>query len=620
MCGIAGFSGKGDKATVTEMIAALHHRGPDDTGVFFRGKTALAQARLAIIDLSPGGHQPMSSDDDSIHITFNGEIYNYRELKKDLVAGNRYAFRTNSDTEVLLALYKNYGVNMFSKLNGMFALAIYDQKKDIVVLARDRFGKKPLYYGIFDSTLMFASEPKALFKHPSARRELDLHSMSLYLQYEYVPTPHSIYKGISKLKPSEYAVWDGTQLSHQSYWAFEKKQSTVTFPEAVQELDGHLARSTKLRLISDVPLGIFLSGGIDSSTVAYYAQQASQQKIQTFSIGFKESSFDESNYARLVAQHLGTEHHEHIFAANESLDIIPTIADLLDEPLADASLLPTYLLSRYTRSHVTVALGGDGGDELLAGYDTFQALKLSLLYQKIPTFLRTLGEPLAHLFPEGEKNMSLGFRIRRMLDGMKVSVPYRNQRWLSSFSLDAQHELLLNKDALQRNEYQIIDDLLKDDPSIEPLNQLSYTFVRTYMEGDILTKVDRASMYNALEVRAPFLDHELAQFALSLPSDYKIHGFTMKYILKELMKDKLPAAVVTRPKKGFGIPLTRWLKHELKPLTDSLLSQERIKKQGLFNYATISKLQSDHLAGKQDNRKELWTLMVFQMWYDRWYK
>ncbi len=620
MCGIAGFSGAGDHTTIAEMVATLKHRGPDDTGIFLHNHTALAQARLAIIDLSPGGHQPMANADGTVHITFNGEIYNYRELKKEFLQNHSYPFRSESDTEVLLALYQVYGLKMFEKLNGMFALALYDQSKDLLILARDRFGKKPLYYGIFDHTLIFGSEPKAVLQHPHARRELDLRSLSLYLQYEYVPTPYSIYQGISKLEPASYALWQGGTLTQYRFWSFQKNASTLTFPEAVDTLGKHLERSTKLRLVSDVPVGIFLSGGIDSSTVAYYAQAVSKQKIKTFSIGFKEASFDESSYARQVATHLGTEHYEHMLSANESLDLIPTIAKLLDEPLADPSLLPTYLLSRFTRSKVTVALGGDGGDELLAGYDTFQALQLSLLYQRIPRFIRSLGEPLVNLFPVGEKNMSFGFRARRMIDGMRTPVPYRNQRWLSSFTLEAQHALLSSNIRPRTNAYDVIDERLRDDPTTDPLNQLSYTYLTTYMLDDILAKVDRASMYNSLEVRAPFLDHQLAEFALALPSNYKIHGMTMKYILKKLMEDKLPRDVVYRPKKGFGIPLTRWLKNELKPLMDELLSKERLARQGLFNYDLIARLRAEHDRGQQDNRKELWTLMVFQMWYDTWYK
>ncbi|MBI4090965.1 MAG: asparagine synthase (glutamine-hydrolyzing), partial [Candidatus Komeilibacteria bacterium] len=418
MCGIAGFAGSGNQDTLARMVAAVRHRGPDDQGFFLDNQVGLGFARLSIIDLSPTGHQPMTSADGNATIIFNGEIYNYRELKSELLQKNSYPFRGTSDTEVLLALYQIYGIDFLKKINGMFALALYDKRNGSLFLTRDRMGKKPLYYTVIGGTLIFGSEPKALLQHPACVRKLNLTALNDYLHYEYVPTPYSIFEGISKLEPAHSALWQQGKLTTHPFWSMDFTEKRIAEADALKKLDAELQRSVAQRLVADVPLGIFLSGGLDSSTIAYYAQKASTQKIKTYSIGFKESSFDESAFARMVAEHLGTDHHEQILSAKDSLELIPHIADLLDEPMADPSIIPTYLLSKFTREHVTVALGGDGGDELFAGYPTFQAFKLAHWYRKLPeTLRRLLLEPALSLIPASERDMSLGFLVRRFIAG-----------------------------------------------------------------------------------------------------------------------------------------------------------------------------------------------------------
>lgn len=628
MCGIAGYFGSGDSQILKKMSDAISYRGPDDEGFYVEKNLGLAHRRLAIIDLSPSGHQPMSNEDGNIQIIFNGEIYNFEELKKGLL--KKHLFKGYSDTEVIVHLFEEIGPKAFSKLEGMFAIALYDKKEGKLFLARDRMGKKPLYYGIFNNTLLFGSEPKSLMAHPAFVKELDMLSLNKYFQYEYVPTPHTMFKGMFKLEPGHYATYDGTSISKTKFWdvPIVSKKENISIEDALVRFDSLLYTAVKKRLMSDVPLGIFLSGGIDSSTVAYYAQkiatESNTKPIETFSIGFSEDSFDESKYAKKVSEHLNTNHHEKILSAKDSLILIPTIADFLDEPIADASIIPTFLLSRFTRESVTVSLGGDGGDELLSGYDTFIAHKLCSLYEKIPLILRkNILEKILLSMPSSFKNMSFDFKIKKFINGFYGDKKYRNQRWLGAFT-DVDRKKLFNtavtKEIEGVNVFEDIDRYIENigkDVSYD--DQLMYEYLRTYMMDDILVKVDRASMYNSLEVRAPFLDTQLIEFLVSLPKEFKLRGFTTKYLLKRLMKDKLPREIVYRKKKGFGIPLAKWLREELRPLVLELLSKDKLQKQGLFNPEYVHILIEEHFSKKADNRKQIWTLLVFQMWYDRWY-
>ena len=628
MCGIAGYFGSGNQEILAKMTNALRHRGPDDEGFYLDGPIGLGHRRLAIIDLSPAGHQPMTNDSQDIWLVFNGEIYNFQELRLELV-NQGYKFRGNSDTEVIINLYAAIGVEAFKKLNGMFAIALYDARQDKLILARDRLGKKPLYWGIFGTTLIFGSELKALLQHPDCRREINLESLNKYLLYEYVPTPHSIFKGIYKLEPGHYLSYDGRKVVKTKFWdiIFELRITNyeLRIEEVINELDKRLNEAVRTRLVSDVPLGIFLSGGIDSSTIAYYAQQNSVKPIKTFSIGFKEDSFDESKYARLAAKHLGTEHYEKILSAKDSLDLIPRIADLLDEPLGDASILPTYLLSEFTKERVTVALGGDGGDELFCGYDTFPAEKFAAIYEKIPIFIRQkIIEAIALNWPVSFKNISFDFKLKKFIaGGGEKNILRRHASWLGSFSRERRAQLFAPevwRELQAVNEYEELDAYEANVREQPDWNKLIYAYLRTYLMDDILVKVDRASMGNALEARAPFLDFQVVDFVNNLPLNLKIRGLTTKFILKKLMQDKLPPQIVRRPKKGFGIPLAQWLTADLRPLLDELLSEGYLRRQGLFNSVFVSKLVKDHIERRADNRKPLWTLLCFQLWQKRWLK
>lgn len=621
MCGIAGFVGNGNEEDLKRMIYSIRYRGPDYQGTSLIDNVGFAHARLSIIDLSPEAAQPFFSADRSITITFNGEIYNYLELKEELLRTGKYKFRTSSDTEVLPYLYQEYGEKMFDKLNGMYALGIYDFNKKQLLLAKDRMGKKPLYYSIVNGTIVFASELKAVLQHPDTKKELNIDAINEYLTFDYIPTPNTIFKNIYKLEASHYLIFkDGKIAAKKPYWKATFQQSDISFSAAIHKLDQLLNDATDRRLMSDVPLGVFLSGGLDSSTVAYYAQKNSSSTIKTFSVGFSEKSYDESNYAKIVAKQIGTEHYEETLSADQSLKLIPEIISKLDEPFADPSIIPTYFLSKFTRKYVTVALGGDGSDELLAGYPTFISNKFLGITSLLPSSVIKAFSGITNLLPPSDKNISLDFKLAQFFKGFELENRYIHTLWLGSFTPSLKRKLFQanivvgNKDGLG-----CIDRYLKDVPNASTFNKLLYTYYRTYLLEDILVKIDRASMYTSLEVRAPFLDRNVIDFLDTLPPHYKIKGFRGKYILKELMKDKLPHEIVYRPKKGFGIPVSLWLRNELKTTMDHYLSKERIEHRGLFNYEYIERLKKEHLSLKHNHRKLLWNLLILEMWFENYY-
>lgn len=622
MCGIAGYVGQGNEQVLSGMIKTIKYRGPDDSGLLIKDNVGLAHARLSIIDLSSAGHQPMSNAEKDVWVIFNGEIYNFQELRDILVKDKNYSFKSQTDTEVLIGMYEKYGEDFLARLNGMFSIALYDFKKSRLILARDKMGKKPLYWGVFNSTIIFASELKALLQHPLVKKEVNLSSLNKYLKYEYVPTPWSIFKNIYKLEPATYLVWQNSKIRKEKFWNLDFSGSGLSFSQALGQLGNKLDDAVSKRLVADVPLGIFLSGGIDSSTIAYYAQKNSLNKIKTFSIGFKEASFDESQYAYKVADFLNTDHYHQMLTAEKALATIPEITKLIDEPLADASIIPTFLLSRFTRQHVTVALGGDGGDELFAGYPTFHAEKFVRLYKKMPLLLRkSLLEKIIKLLPVRDTNFSLEFKFKKFISGVYAGDYYRHQQWLGSFNREERKQLLNSEvfyEAEKRDENEDIDRYIKEVKGVDFENQLLYLYLRTYLMDDVLVKVDRASMYNALEVRAPLLDYNLVEFASHLPYNYKYRRFQTKYILKKLMIKKLPKEIIFRQKKGFGLPISLWLKNELKEMCNEFLTKDKIKSEGLFNFEYIEKLKKDHFSCKKDNHKKIWSLMMWQMWQENW--
>jgi asparagine synthase (glutamine-hydrolysing) len=625
MCGITGWANldprtpppEGGEDLLRSMCDRMVHRGPDSEGYLLDDGIALGMRRLAIIDLLTG-EQPTFNEDHSIAVVLNGEIYNYRELRADL-ENRGHTFRSASDTEILPHLYEEYGSDMVRHLNGMFAFALWDDRRRRLFIARDRFGEKPLYWGVFDRTLLFASEPKVLLAHPAVRPGLNLNALRQYLSFDYVPAPLSIYEGISKLPAAHTLTLESGQIKVERYWrlSYQTRQPVPSVPEAADELRQLLADSVRMRLVSDVPLGILLSGGIDSSVVAALAVRAASETVKTFSISFAESSFDESQYARAVAKFLGTDHHEERFSASLAANLVSEIGAWMDEPISDPSVVPTYLLSRFTRKHVTVALGGDGGDEIFAGYPMYFGHRMARAYLTVPRFIRrSLIEPAIKLLPVKTKNLSFDYRAKRFITASHYDEVARHHVWFGSFTPDDQ-ESLLSDEVRRGSDSDIYRDARRifaecDSKNLTECMQSLDT--QLYLAEDILTKVDRASMAVSLEVRAPYLDPRVAEFAASLPSHYKLHGYTSKYILKRAARGLVPPFVWRRGKKGFGVPFAKWLKAELRPLARDLLSSERLRRGGLFNPEYVARLQEEHECGVANHRKLLWTLLSFELW------
>ena len=627
MCGITGWANldshapppAGARDLLHSMCERMLHRGPDSEGLFVTTGAALGMRRLAIIDLVTG-EQPVFNEDKSVAVILNGEIYNYRELRARLEKRG-HLFRSASDTEVLPHLYEEYGDAMVRELNGMFAFALWDSRRRRLLIARDRFGEKPLYWGVFDKTLLFASEPKVLLAHPSVRPALNLNALRQYLSFDYIPAPLSIYEGINKLPAAHKLTLEDGKVNVERYWrlSYKTAEPVPSEKEAAAQLRELLADAVRMRLVSDVPLGVLLSGGVDSSTVAALAVRASSEAVKTFSISFAEASFDESAYARGVAKFLGTDHHEERLSANLAANLVSEIGAWMDEPFSDPSLVPTYLLSRFTRKHVTVALGGDGGDELFAGYPMYAGHRWAEIYKRVSPVLRHgIIEPLVRRLPVKTKNLSLDYKALRFVTGVKYETVARHHVWFGSFTPEEQ-EQLLTPQALAASDGDIYADareIAAECDNDDLVTRMQSVDTRLYLAEDILTKVDRASMAVSLEVRAPFLDPRVAEFAASLPSNYKLHGHKTKYILKQAVHDMLPPFVTRRGKKGFGVPVAEWLKVKLRPLARDLLSPERVRRAGVFNPEYIARLQDEHERGVANHRKLLWTLLMFELWHE----
>ncbi|MEK7465078.1 MAG: asparagine synthase (glutamine-hydrolyzing) [Patescibacteria group bacterium] len=623
MCGITGFIGDGSRETLERMTSTLIHRGPDDEGYFFQsGRVGLGFRRLAIIDLETG-NQPVFNEDRSIAVLLNGEIYNFKSLRAELE--KRHTFRTSGDTEVIPHLYEEVRERVFEKLNGMFAIAIWDGRAGKLILARDRFGKKPLYYALLGSALVFASEPKAILTYPGMRRELDFDACAAYLTHEYVPSPRSIYRGISKLEPGSFLVWENGRMRRESYYhiTFGDGGAPMREEEGIGELDRLLTDAVEARLVSDVPLGVFLSGGLDSSTVAYYAQRSAGERVKTFSIGFTDPAFDESAHARAVAAHLGTDHHEEILDADQFRDLIPEIFSKLDEPLADPAIIPNFLLSRFSRKTVTVALGGDGGDEIFMGYPTFQAHRLANALEKLPAAIREgIIEPVVNRLPVSLGHWSFDYRLKRFLAGLGFPPGHRDLVWIGAFRPD-ELSVLLTPDAYAQVRdagFTLEDRYLADVQNRPLLERSAYLYQKTYLPDDILALKDRASMFVSLELRAPLLDYRVVDFANHLPIRMKLRRFTSKYLLKKLMAPRLPPETVWRKKKGFGVPVARWLSGSGRELVLDTLSPGSLRDTGLFNVAAVERLIREHFEKRADHRKQLWALLVFMWWREQWHR
>jgi asparagine synthase (glutamine-hydrolysing) len=628
MCGICGIihrdgSARVEPAVVKMMTRAMTHRGPDDEGFHFEPTVGLGSRRLSIIDVA-GGHQPIANEDETMWIVFNGEIYNYRALRTFLLHQG-HKFRTQSDTEVVLHLYEELGEDAVSHLSGIFAFAIWDSRRRELFAARDRLGVKPFYFAQTPDGLTFGSELRVVLANPGVDRRLDHAALNQYLSFEFVPTPRTMLMDVRRLPPAHTLRSDGRSVTIRPYWNFSlagsESQPPVRWRDYAGQLRERLSDAVQEEMVSDVPMGVLLSGGLDSSAVAAMMVDAKRGPVDSFSVAFEEPSVDESRYAKLVAESLGTRHHELRVTGRMAADLVPKLADILDEPLADASFVPTYFLSQFAAQHVKVALGGDGSDELFGGYPTLAAHRLIEQYERfVPRTVRAHAVPrlLKHL-PVSFDHISPDFKIRRFLSGRGVPLEVRHHRWMGSF-LDEEKAGLLQPwlQPVGGETYEPAFRHARECDAQLPLNRILYDDVKLYLEGNILAKVDRASMANSLEVRVPFLNRSVVDFASSLPLELKVRGTTGKYLLKHAMADRLPKEVVYRKKRGFAMPVAHWLTTDLKDMSLDLLSRDRVARQGLFEPAYVERLLRDHLEHRQDNRKLLWTLLVFQLWHARY--
>jgi len=629
MCGVCGFvsgniSSADKQQVILKMLAAISYRGPDDEGFFIEGKIALGAKRLSIIDLAQG-HQPIHNEDKSLWIVYNGEVYNFAQLRESLIKKG-HIFYTQSDTEVVLHLYEEYGLDCLDKLNGMFVFAVWDKNNEELFVARDHFGIKPLYYSEFQGSFLFASELKSILKFPGFIPNIDPAALDQYLTFEYVPTPRSIFKGIYKLPAGHFLSYKNKKLAIKKYWDLDLSvfDNRITEQDAQEKLLSLLNSSVKRHLVSDVPVGIFLSGGIDSSMLTALASAHVKGRIKTFSMGFIEESFDESRHIKEVADRFSTDHYHCVFDSRELLNLIPQAAMLLDEPFADASFFSAYALSKFTKQKVTVALSGEGADELFAGYPTYQAHKLAQYYLMIPALIREhVIEKVVVNLPVSMVNFSFDFKAKKFVSGVSLPVILRHIYWMGAFN-EREKKYLYTDELKQRIKEEVcvegIEEMAKRflvNTGFN-LNELQYFDVKTYLQDDLLVKADRASMYNSLEVRVPYLDHELAEFVFGLAPNMRLRHFRSKYIFKKAASRYLPGNIISRKKKGFGIPVAFWVKKELRSFVYGMLESGKIRKEGLFNWQAIENILQDHSDNKADNRKKIWTLFMFELWLERY--
>lgn len=619
MCGICGWYSPHppEPELLARMAQRIHHRGPDEQGLFTEGPVALAIQRLSIIDVS-GGHQPYTNEAGDIVCVFNGEIYNFQEVRQGLIErGHR--FTTQADGEIIVHLYEERGVECLEPLNGMFAIALWDRRRQRLFVARDRMGIKPLYYAEIPGGVAFSSELKSLLELPGMSRRLNPVALDQYLTYEYVPAPESIFEGIHKLPPAHFMLRGEGVNALERYWELRLRpmEDTLSPRDWQKLLRKALADSVKRMLISDVPLGVFLSGGVDSSAVAALAREATGQ-VKTFSIGFQDRTYDESSHARLVARHLGTEHYEDVLDPKASLEVLEPVVAQLDEPLGDAAILPTYLLSRYARQSVTVVLTGEGADELLAGYPTYPAHGLASL---LPRSLSRAASWAVDRLPVSTSYLSLDFKLKRFFRHVGEESVLRHFLWMGSFTPQDKRCLYtphLAGNLPRASTWRPVEAHRPELAGLELIERIQHLDLHFYLPDDLLVKLDRATMAVSLEGRVPYLDHTLVEQLARLPLSLKLRGMNGKLLLKRAMQDSLPASILKRPKKGFGIPVAQWLKKELKPVMDRCLDPERLRRQGLFEPAFVSSMVRQHLEGRVDHRKPLWTMLMFQLWHEFW--
>jgi len=626
MCGIAGILDlKGNNikdSLVKAMCDEMEHRGPDGEGIYIGPNTniGLGHRRLSIIDLSEAGHQPMCNEDRTIWIVMNGEIYNFLELRENLIKKGHH-FRSKTDTEVILHLYEEKGIDCIKELRGMFAFAIWDEKRKILILTRDRLGKKPLLYSFVNNKLIFASEFKALLIHPEISREINFIAMHHYLTYLCIPSPLTIFKDIKKLPPAHTLICKDGNIKIEKYWELDfSKKIKISEDEALEQLNEHLKDAVKIRLVSDVPLGVLLSGGVDSSCITGLMEQIQGSGIHTFSIGFNEGQFNELPYAKLVADHFKTDHY-YDYVTPDVMDVLPELVEHYGEPFADSSALPTYYVCKIAGRKVKVALNGDGGDEVFAGYRRHLATRYAEAYGSVARFVnRSPLRIFFNIFSDRPTAVNSPGSIRRFLNAAELDRPHRYMRWVGFFDEDFKQRLYtdeLRSRTRGVDSCVFLQDLFNKARDLDSVDSALYVDTFFGLQNDLLVKMDIASMANSLETRSPLLDHRLMEFSASLPSDFKIHKSCLKYIFKKALKGFVPDKILQRQKKGFGVPVDKWFRGDLENyLISTILSPKAIRR-GYFRPDAVKTIIEKHLSGKENYGQHLWGLLVLELWHRR---
>ena len=624
MCGICGKLYHSKDRTVEgellrSMASVINHRGPDDEGIYVKGNVGLAHKRLSILDLSPAGHQPMSNEDGSIWIVFNGEIYNFLDLREDLIRKG-HTFVSQTDTETIVHLYEEKGVECVHDLRGMFAFAIWDENRERLFCARDRAGKKPFVYAHNKEGLFFASEIKSLLRDPLVGKSLDHRAIHHYLTYQYVPSPLSIFKSIKKLPPAHILIYEKGDIAVKRYWnlSYQNKLHLSSVEDYGERFRDLFEEAVKIRLRSDVPLGAFLSGGIDSSLVVAVMSRLMDQPVKTFSIGFEEEEYDEVRFARLIAEKYRTDHHE-FTVKPDAVTILPKIVWHYNEPFADSSAIPTYYVSKMTRDFVTVALNGDGGDESFAGYERYVADKLADYYRKVPPFVREgIVRRVVDKLPHSTNRRNFFRRLKRFVKGISEVPERRYVRWICFFDNEMKDDLYTASFKELNHECDSVDLTVKwyEQADAEQfLDRTLFVDVMSYLPEDLLVKVDIASMAHSLEARSPFLDHKIMEFAASLPPDLKLRGIETKYLLKQTLSDLVPREILHRKKMGFGVPLDVWFRNDLREMAYDVLLDQKSVERGYFRKEYVSKMLDEHVSRLYDHSYRIWALLFLELWH-----
>ena len=623
MCGIAGIVRNDGKPVDEQLLArmnnAIRHRGPDEDGFYVNGPVGLAMRRLSIIDLK-SGQQPIHNQDRSSWIVFNGEIYNYLELREKLEKLG-HTFYTNSDTEAIVHAYDQFGADCPKHLRGMFAFAIWNERTQELFLARDRVGKKPLLYAHVNGDLIFGSEFSALLLHPDVSRDVQPEALDYYLSFMCIPAPMTAYKAIRKLEPGHWLRWRKGEIEERRYWQpdFTRKLE-ITEEEAGERTVEILREAVRVRLMSEVPLGAFLSGGIDSSAVVALMAQESSERVKTFSIGFEEQDFSELHHARRIAEHVGADHHEFIVKP-DAVEVLPMLVEHYGEPYADSSAVPTYYVARETRKHVTVALNGDGGDESFAGYERYIAMGLTEKYRRVPSFLReSVIKETVNLIPSSSTKRSRVKSAKRLLEAVSLPRVDRYTHWVSVFNEETKQPLysdFFREQTQDANPTGLLAEWFKRANGIGILDAMLLTDQMTYLPNDLLVKVDIATMAVSLEARSPFLDHHVIEFAASLPQDLKLRRLTSKYLLKKVLRKLLPSENLNRRKMGFGVPIGHWFRGKMQPFLREVVLSEKALRRGLFKPEAVRQLIELHARGERDYSHQLWTLLMLELWFNR---